>query len=256
MTLQEKGFKPSFENRGFWEYYKDLERQFEDFLEYVPYLEGNEQTYSFKLLNIFLSIGGHIDSALKEIARYQYFAEIESCRRILDKAENKEGILKSGIQAMDEIYAIESMTVTFKCLPKRIPIKPFDCDKPEWWDFYNALKHNVSINLPKANLKNVRDALAGAFLLNIIHEPAALQLFEYGLLKPIYPQGATFTQQLYDTFRGCDLIKTRPLNPDFKPIEDAFTIETPLFSFDYLEAKRLLEAQGKYRKYEPKEITK
>ena len=48
-------FNPTFENGGFWEYYKDLERQFEDFLVFVPYLRGNEKTYSFKLLNIFLS---------------------------------------------------------------------------------------------------------------------------------------------------------------------------------------------------------
>ena len=33
------GFEPTFENGGFWEYYRTLERQFEDFLDYVPYLE-------------------------------------------------------------------------------------------------------------------------------------------------------------------------------------------------------------------------
>jgi hypothetical protein len=130
---QQQGFNPTFENGGFWEYYKDLERQFEDFLEYVPYLEGNEKTYSFKLLNIFLSIGGHVDSAFKELARYPQFAEIESCKEILKRTERKDGILVSGICAFDEIYAITSMTVTFKCLPKRIPITPFDCEKPEWW---------------------------------------------------------------------------------------------------------------------------
>ena len=26
---KEKGFNPTFENGGYWEYYKDLERQFE-----------------------------------------------------------------------------------------------------------------------------------------------------------------------------------------------------------------------------------
>jgi hypothetical protein len=136
------------------------------------------------------------------------------------------------------------------------PLNHFDCKRPQWWDFYNDTKHDISINLKKANLETIRNALAGAFLLNVIHEPAALQLFDYGLLKPIYPQVTTFTQQLYDTFRGRDLVKARPPSSDFKPIEDAFTIETSLFSFDYLEAKKLLEAQGKYRKCEPKEITK
>jgi len=35
----------NFENGIFWELYKDLERQFQDFLEYVPYLSGNEKAY-------------------------------------------------------------------------------------------------------------------------------------------------------------------------------------------------------------------
>jgi hypothetical protein len=246
---QQEGFNPTFENGGFWEYYKDLERQFEDFLEYVPYLEGNEKTYSFKLLNIFLSIGGHIDSAFKELARYPRFAEIESCKEILKRTEKKLGIIESGIRAFDEIYAITSLPVTFKCLPKRIPITPFNCEKPEWWNFYNDLKHDIAFNLKKANLETVRDALAGAFLLNVIHEPAALRLFDYGLLKPKYPF-STFVETLYDTFRGRNQY---PERPSYEPIEDAFTIETSIFFFDYLEAKKVLESQGKYRKYEPKE---
>ena len=71
--MTKKRFNPNFENGGFWDYYKDLERQFEDFLVYVPYLEGNEEVYSFKLANLLLGIGAHIDSALKEIAKYSYF---------------------------------------------------------------------------------------------------------------------------------------------------------------------------------------
>jgi hypothetical protein len=66
-------FTPTFENGGYWEYYRDLERQFENFLEFVPYLSGNENTYSFRLANLILAIGAHIDSAFKEMARYSEF---------------------------------------------------------------------------------------------------------------------------------------------------------------------------------------
>jgi hypothetical protein len=31
MAKEEKGFDPTFENGGYWEYYNDLEQQFEDF---------------------------------------------------------------------------------------------------------------------------------------------------------------------------------------------------------------------------------
>jgi len=46
----------NFEKGIFWELYGDLERQFENFLDYVPYLEANENTYSFKLLNLILRL--------------------------------------------------------------------------------------------------------------------------------------------------------------------------------------------------------
>ena len=36
MAASPKGFSPTFENRGFWEYYTDLERQLTDYLVYVP----------------------------------------------------------------------------------------------------------------------------------------------------------------------------------------------------------------------------
>src|SRR4030065_510295 len=74
MGEEQKRFNPTFENLGYWEYYKDLERQFENFLEYVPYLSGNEKTYSFRLANQILAIGAHIDSAFKEIAKYPEFS--------------------------------------------------------------------------------------------------------------------------------------------------------------------------------------
>ena len=76
-------FTPTFENGGYWEYYRDLERQFENFLEFVPYLSGNENTYSFRLANLILAIGAHIDSAFKEMARYPEF--LTKCPLILTK---------------------------------------------------------------------------------------------------------------------------------------------------------------------------
>src|SRR4030042_747471 len=117
---EQQGFNPTFENGGFWEYYKDLERQFEEFLEYVPYLKVNE---------------------------------------------------------------IRSKQVIFKCLPERIPITPFKETKPEWWDFYNDIKHDITPSFSKANLKNVRDALAGAFLLNVVFESSINRLEKHGIVK-------------------------------------------------------------------------
>ena len=60
----------NFQKGIFWEIYTDLEKQFQNFLEYVPYITENEKVVSFKLLNLIQSIGGHVDSTFKEMAKY------------------------------------------------------------------------------------------------------------------------------------------------------------------------------------------
>jgi hypothetical protein len=84
-------------------------------------------------------------------------------------------------------------------------------------------------------LTTVKDALAGAFLLNVAHEPAAKKLFTSSLLKAKYLPVVMFETK-YDKFRGLEQHKQRP---KWEPIDDAFTIETSLFQYDYEEAKKL-----------------
>lgn len=194
--------KDNFEKGIFWELYKDLENRFRDFLEYVPYLEANENVFSFKLLNLMLSIGGYIDSAFKEMARYPGFSNNKDCQKILRLVrESEENIKKNKapktvpiwlpLRAFEKEYQLSRRKVLFKRLPSREKIMPFKAfhpktRAPEWWEIYNALKHNVGINYRKATLQNVRNALAGAFLLNAIHIPSAVRLARSGIVKPCY----------------------------------------------------------------------
>ena len=145
------------------------------------------------------------------------------------RANDKEGIIKSGIRAFDEIYGISSKEVIFKCLPERIQITPFKDVKPEWWDFYNEVKHDISNNLSKATLNAVRDALAGAFLLNVIHRPSRKRLFKYGLIRQKYDSGI-FLDPVLTIFDGETINQVQ----DHKvTTENPFIIETPLFIYDY-----------------------
>jgi len=194
--------KDNFEKGIFWELYLDLERQFLNFLEYVPYLPGNETVYSFKLLNLILSIGGHIDSAFKEMARYPEFSNNIECQEILKilrksekrKEEEKSPIsvpIKLPLKAFEKEYRLSERRVIFKRLPNREELVPFkidnakdsDTNMPEWWNIYNGLKHDVGINIVQANLQNTLNALAVAFLINVRHIPAAKRLCAYGILK-------------------------------------------------------------------------
>jgi hypothetical protein len=220
-------FAPTFENGGYWEYYMDLERQFENFLEYVPYLSGNENVYSFRLANLILAIGAHVDSAFKEIARY---SELSAKYPSILKKENGEprNPTIKDYHVLAEEYKLSQRRVMFKRLPEREPVEPFQQyakigDKiktPYWWRVYNSVKHEFSENLGKATLKNTRDALAGAFLLNIIHTPAYIRLMAYQIVTPqprgrgVFGLGGGWQEKVKKGMRWG-------------------VIETPLFSYDY-----------------------
>jgi len=194
-----KKFKATFENGGFWEYYLDLERQFENFLEYVPYLSKNESVCSFRLVNMLLSIGGHVDSAFKEMAGYRGFSKNKKCKEIRRKVkESRKGIrlgekpitvsIGESLSAFEELYGLSKKEVIFKRLPEREMIVPFNphnlkTNAPKWWDIYNGIKHDFSNAFENANLYVTRNALAGAFLLNVIHRPGILRLNDHGILK-------------------------------------------------------------------------
>ena len=121
MVEKEKSFKPTFENGGYWEYYKDLERQFEKFLEFVPYLSGNEETYSFRLANQILAIGAHIDSAFKEMFRYSDFSK--KYPEILQKIDDEKANIKD-YRELEKEYCLSTREVAFKRLPERETVIP------------------------------------------------------------------------------------------------------------------------------------
>lgn len=237
--------KDNFENGVFWEFYNDLERQFENFLEYVPYLSGNENVYSFKLLNLILGIGGHVDSAFKEMARYPKFSNNKDCEKVLKIVKESEENIGKGkppqtvpiwlsLRAFEKEYRLSKVKIMFKRIPRReeiIPFEPFNIKTkaPEWWEVYNGLKHDVSTNIQKANLRNTRDALAAAFLLNVYHKPAALRLYDYNIMKPQLRNGdgyAKVTTEAGVTRRGVEyMLENQGIAPGYT--------ETPLFIFNH-----------------------
>lgn len=235
-----------FENGVFWELYKDLERQFENFLEYVPYVPENENVYSFKLLNLILSIGGHIDSAFKEMARYSKFFTNDNCKKILRLLKESEENIKKGkapktvpiwlpLKAFEKEYGLSKRKVIFKRFARTereevTPFQPYNPNTkaPEWWEIYNGLKHDVSINIQNGNLRNTLHALASVFLLNVIHIPAILRLYDCGILKIQVPFTAglaryALTQVSRNTLQ--DIVEKKQSFTGF--------VETSLFIYDY-----------------------
>ena len=101
-------FTPTFENGGYWSITEIWRGNLKTFLEFVPYLSGNENTYSFRLANLILAIGAHIDSAFKEMARYPEF--LTKYPLILDKTRTEN----QKIQQFEIIMTLQKNTNSLK----------------------------------------------------------------------------------------------------------------------------------------------
>ena len=235
-------FKPTFENGGIWESYGDLEHQFEDFLEYVPYINKNKKVCSFRLANLIMSIGGHVDSAFTKMAFYRGFNRgHDKCKKIRKKVKLSRDNLKKGkgpvivkieeyLEAFDEEYGIHKEKIIFKRLPMRELVQPFKpyipkTNAPEWWEAYNKLKHDIVENFERATLQTAKDALAGALLLNVRHIPGAKRLFHFGLLRVAWTR-KTMGKPAREALSWAQAKKN--LGEDIP-----FFVETPIFRYNY-----------------------
>ena len=228
--------KAKFDNGVFWEQYNDLERQFLNFLEYVPYFDQNKEAVSFRLASLVLSIGGYVDSAFKEMARYPKFYRTTECREIRNRAKKRMSIIALCLRFFEDKYGLSKKRVIFKRLPERETVFPFAPANPRngapaWWDAYNGLKHEFSRNFYRANLVNTRDALAAAFLLNVRHISGAVRLSEYGFMKAEIrtPQG-----RVRGIAPSPDPNTVKKILEEGNGIAGVF-VETTLFIFDYMQ---------------------
>jgi hypothetical protein len=183
-----------------------------------------------------VNIGAHIDSAFKEIIKHQFFSNFPNM--LTPTYSNGQPRFHNihDFYPVSEEYDLPSRKVTFKRLPKREDIFPFrdyirpNNGLPHWWNNYNNIKHHFDRCFKEATLETVRDALAGAFLLNVIHKPARKRLFDYGLLTPKYQQGTTFFVTYNDLFDGEAMF---PRRISGVKTNNPFRMDTEIFSFDY-----------------------
>lgn len=173
------------------------------------------------------------------MARYPNFSSNNACKKIIDKLQESENNIRSGkppltipiglcLEAFEKEYEISKKRIIFTQSPERKEIIPFEPPSienkiPEWWRVYNGLKHDVIVNIKEAHLQNTLKALAGAFLLNVIHVPAIFMLYEHATLKPALKGGSYFTGNK-DTLRKY-LDTHKVMNIGF--------VETPVFIYDY-----------------------
>jgi hypothetical protein len=186
------------------------------------------------LLNLLLSIGGYVDSAFKEMARYPNFSGNKDCQNILKRINKNETVpVTLPLNAFEKEYQLSKKSVILRRLPEREYVMPFKprstrAKSPKWWKIYNGIKHDVGVNLKDATLQNTMQALAGAFMLNAIHYPSLYRLYEYLVLKEAkkvpmigfesHPRPLEWIKQEYEAGR-----------------KFSFKLQTSRFIYDYEE---------------------
>ncbi|MGI8786015.1 MAG: hypothetical protein ACR2L2_20470 [Acidobacteriota bacterium] len=153
--------------------FRILSDDFRRLREYVEPADQNLGTYSHRLYELLLRACAEFESACKELL-------------VSGGATKKPGEMSiTDYKTLESSLHLEALEVGILFWqPKPSYVKPFDgwsTAKPplSWYTDYNEVKHNRNTEFARANLNNVRHAIAGQFALlaivGVIHGVAGYQ---------------------------------------------------------------------------------
>lgn len=124
-----------------------LEKQLINCMEYIPFIETNNQVLSPKFVPIIFESCSLVDSIFKEMTG--------------DDGERRT--LKKYSEMYEPYLSLEERTSLFLVSPLQVlqPYKGWVTGPPEWWSAYNSLKHDRLNNYEVATYTNAALALAG-----------------------------------------------------------------------------------------------
>ncbi len=187
---------------NYWEYYRELEKEFLQTQKYVEFCADNNATYSVEYLKLLQAVCSEIEVVGKVIAN-----AVNESFKVDEKSNSIEKWwyeIQNVLLLTDGYFTYMNPTAQQKCftlleykclLMDRIELQPWKnfrtekyldkaghlryklaigCNTPKWWSSYNKVKHNrmvsmeskkKSANYSKANFKNVSNAFAALYLL-------------------------------------------------------------------------------------------
>ncbi len=158
--------------------YKILERDVVDFLNYISleYYSSEEwkKIYSPRLAELFTRIGNQADIFLRNLCVDAGFYPQSEC----------EDLSFGNYQILNKSYKLDKKEIILigsDCTLK--PFNDFSKSPPNWWIFYNNVKHNGFYHKEEGNLFNVLESLSGLFMLNCIHKETGEILLEEQIRK-------------------------------------------------------------------------
>jgi hypothetical protein len=174
-----------------WRDFLDLEGEFLQALAYVPLRPQHLTVWSHKFGKILDQVGSAVDSFL-------WVAVKEGELFKNNKLRNKEKLnIWDYCRIVETVYQLSSANVVARDGPvNHGPITPFAVfgnmliskQKTEWWwTAYQSYKHNRYSESAEATLDNTLQALAGLFLLNVLHKENQRWLVEEEVIAWEFP---------------------------------------------------------------------
>jgi len=155
-----------------WYKYSSLERDFINLTSYIPFEEQYDEIWSENFGELLVRIGGSVDSFFRSMLKSRTF---DNCPEIVALRNKRHLDIIDFHDAFEPIFRLSSAEVEIAYgltyYAKRCPFEEFARGEvPHWWNSYNHVKHEWFDCLKEATLKNTVEALAGLFVLNVLHK--------------------------------------------------------------------------------------
>lgn len=149
---------------AYWSAYKRIEQEIIELSYSISFDDSQVNVYSNQILDLIIRISTNIESLYEDIYRDEF-----------GKTEPEIGPM---IKKLGEVFSLEDKVIyisneNFHFHNELKEISPFKYkkkDKDDFYSIYNALKHNRSANLRKANIYTLLRELAALYTLCVIFD--------------------------------------------------------------------------------------
>ncbi len=140
---------------SYWQYFLAIESDLEATVRFVEPSHRNFNTYSIEFAKVLLTASSEVDVICKLLAR-----DIDSTLRSDNIGEHRTVIIEKYPHFPEMQILVPRYELKFE------PWLPWATGlNPEWWQSYNAVKHERHTSFPMANQNNAFQSVAGLFCL-------------------------------------------------------------------------------------------
>ena len=181
----------SFLRGNAWFMYNRLERDFIETTSYVALSKVHSKVWSERFGDLLTRTGDLVDSFFRFMVNSKSLDDEKTIIELREKIEKKRqrdvnwhpNIADFGT-TFEPIFQLSSVEVEagygLTDYGKLQPFEDFGKKSPFWWIPYNKVKHEIFEQIERqATLENTINALAGLFVLNILHKESQRYLIRH-----------------------------------------------------------------------------